>query len=124
MWKLIMKKILIVFLLIFNLCLINSAFAEESFNINFDDFMLDKDSLIGKTIKIKGYCSNNYDDLYSLYKSNKLDDMTSSITLSTKNLPRETRKWLMQNCKDGKYITLKAVVNKYDLNVIEIEEAK
>lgn len=48
----------------FTFSLINCVFTQELPNISFDDYMLDKDSLIGKTIKIKGYCRNSYSDKF------------------------------------------------------------
>lgn len=119
-----MKKIILVIFIFISLCLTNSAIAEELSNISFDDFMLDKNSLIGRTIKIKGFCRNTFDDKFAIYKSGEPSDFSTTISIDTSNLSREIRKWLMQNCKKGKFITLKAVVKKNDLNVLEIEEAK
>ena len=90
--------------------------------INYDDFIIDKDSYIGKTIKIKGFCRNLYDDKYYLYKSDFFADRLNSISLSVSALPREERKWLLQNCKKGHFIILKAIVEKYDLKVLKIKE--
>ena len=123
-----MKKIILIFVFLFNVCFIGSTRAEEVEKIDFSDFMLDKNSLIGKTIKIKGYCRNTFNDKFSLYRSAEPSDFSKTISIDTSNLSREVRKWLMQNCKDGKYITLKAIVNNKsklnDLNVLEIDEAK
>ena len=92
--------------------------------LNYDDFLLDRDSFIDKTIKIKGFCRNLYDDKYYLYKSNQLEDRLNSISLSMSDLSREERKWLLENCKKGQFVVVKAVVEKYDLKVTKIEEIK
>lgn len=117
-----MKK-LVVFFTMFFICFINVSFAQNVGNIKFDDFLLDKDLLIGKTIRIKGYCRNLYDDKFYLYKSEEFEDRSRVISLITSNLPDQTKEWLSQNCKDGQLITLKAIVDDYELKVLEIEEA-
>ncbi len=90
--------------------------------VNYDDFIIDKDSYIGKKIKIKGFCRNLYDDKYYLYKSDFFADRLNSISLSISDLPREERKWLLQNCKKGHFIIVKAIVEKYGLKVLKIEK--
>ena len=107
-----MKKIILVIFVFISLCLTNSAIAEELSNISFDDFMLDKNSLIGKTIKIKCYCRNTINDKFSIYKSGESSDAWSSMSLDISNLSREVKKWLMQKCKKGKLITYKKIVKK------------
>ena len=116
-----MKKLL--FIMLFSFFVINCSFAQNLENINFDDFLLDKDLLIGKTITIKGFCRNLFDNKYYLYKSNELEDRSRVINLAISNLSMESKEWLSQNCKNGQFITLKAIVRDYDLKVLEIEEA-
>jgi hypothetical protein len=116
-----MKKLL--FIMLFSFLVINCSLAQNLENINFDDFLLDKDLLIGKTITIKGFCRNLFENKYYLYKSNELEDRSRVINLAISDLTEESKEWLSQNCKDGQFITLKAIVEDYDLKVLEIEEA-
>lgn len=116
-----MKKLM--FILFMMLGFINVSFAQNLENLTFDDFLLDKQLLIGKTITIKGFCRNPYADKYYLYKSDEFEDRSRVISLTMSNLPIPTKEWLSQNCKNGLFITLKAVVEDYDLYVLEIEEA-
>ena len=124
-------KFIKILALFFVLILGNQLLAEEL--LSFDDFMLDKDSLIDKTIRIKGYCYTTDGDNYFLLKNGQTSDFMSQIPLETKNLSRDVRKWLLQNCKTligytgiiGQFVTIKATVTKtfiFELNVIEIEE--
>ncbi len=116
-----MKKLMFIFFMM--LGFINVSFAQNLENITFDDFLLDKQLLIGKTITIKGFCRNPYADKYYLYKSDEFEDRSRVISLTISDLSTPTKEWLSQNCKNGLFITLKAVVEDYDLYVLEIEEA-
>ena len=117
------KKLVFIFIMLFYICFINVGFAQNIENIKYDDFLLDKNLLIGKTIIIKGFCRNPYSDKYYLYKSEKFEDSSRVISLVTTNLSNETKEWLSQNCKKGIFVTLKAIVEDYEINVLEIEEA-
>ncbi len=116
-----MKKLLLI--IMFCLSVVNLGFAQNIENINFDDFLLDKDLLIGKTITIKGFCRNLFENKYYLYKSNELEDRSRVINLAISDLSMESKEWLSQNCQNGQFITLKAIVEEYELKVLEIEEA-
>ena len=119
-----MKKILVsIFFMIFNICFVNVCCAQNIEIISFDDFLLDKNLLIGKTIRIKGFCRNPYEEKYYLYKSEEFEDRSRVINLITSDLSMENKEWLSQNCKDGLLVTLKALVEDYDIKVLEIEEA-
>lgn len=70
------------------------------------DLKLDKSSIIGKNIEVSGVLQTVGD--ISMVSDGLLD--MNKILVETKNLPRESRKFIIDNCSAGCKVSLKGVV--------------
>ena len=76
--------------------------------MDLDDLKIDIESLMGKKIQVKAI-GQLFGEMFFIKKD--MMDM-SPITVDIKNLPREQKKYVIQNCGTGAEITVYGTVSK------------
>jgi uncharacterized Fe-S cluster-containing protein len=87
---------------------------------SFNEIKNNRESYIGKTVNVDGFCGFVSGNFY-LFKEGGKYDINDSMLLETDNLSREVRELLNVIFKDkSAFIEMKVVVKANSLNVIEV----